>query len=510
MKLDVIDVSSWQGNIDFAKVKEAGISAVIIRCGFTGYRTSLPVTADDMFEKNYSGAIANGLAVGVYYYSCATSESKAQEEANFTLQQIKGKKITYPVYFDTEDNHDVSASGVNPHNQVTIGRDNLTALAKIFCGAIRDAGYIAGVYSSKSWLETHIDMSQLSEYECWVAQYYSQNLYSGTYQMWQYSSAGSVPGVSTNVDMNYCYKDYAATVPQQEGLVQYPLQSSSVESGFDFPSANSSNGFQYGLSLSSGQSGPPQVLAAHSGTIVLSDSDAKSGSCIVVLGYYNEAVDILTRYTGLSESSASEGNNVDRGQAIASLSQAPAKIGFETWLVPKNYRYNPADQEQYAVDPMAICRVLPGQTVSVQGKTALPYPSVEPADLAGLTDSSLQIRGEGVGIYAEPSKKYPPIASGYGRARSKLQQLCGNLQYSALKKGSADGSDWALVETCYGQFWAPVETGNSAITPTSPDNPGDCCDVIQNLAKLTAAVKKAMTDMEAIKALLPEDFGDKK
>lgn len=220
----IIDVSSWQPTIDYAKVAK-NTKGAILRCGRTGYGTAKSKEKDSCFEKHYAGFKKAGVPVGVYYYSCATSIEEAKEEAKLVLEILKGKKLEYPVYFDTEDNHDIKGAGCSPVSQYSIGKAKLTEVAKAFLETIEKAGYYVGIYASKSWLENQLDMSQLKDYDVWLAQYASKPTYKGAYGMWQYSSTGKIDGISGNVDMNWCYKDYPSII-KKAGLNGY---SSTVE-----------------------------------------------------------------------------------------------------------------------------------------------------------------------------------------------------------------------------------------------------------------------------------------
>ena len=525
MQINVIDVSSWQGNIDFAKVKSSGISAVIIRCGLTGYRTSLPVQADSMFEKNYKGATAAGLEVGVYYYSCATTVEKATEEAEFTLKQIAGKKVTYPVYFDTEDNHKTSAGGVNPQNQVTIGKTALTAIAKEFCGIIRDAGYIAGVYSSVSWLETHINMSELSEYETWAAQYYSVCQYKGPYQMWQYTGTGSVPGVSGNVDKSYCYKEYGAGAPDVPGIVQYPMQRNAISAGFDYLTYKGATKFHYAIDISRTQNQTYNVFAAHSGTVLKSEFDSDRGNYVVVSGYFNEKIDIVSRYNHLAKNAVKQGSQIKRGDVVGVQGDTgnidAQHLEFATWLVPKNYSYDPADAEKYAVDPVSVCRVMPGQVFPFVGAeshnfSALSYPRPKTDKPAGLTNMALKLTGEGIGLYVMPADNVSPLVGGKGRSRATAVKFCGNLQYKAVQSCYLSNKQWVLIETCMGSLWAPVIGGRSELVHSDSDDTGSLGETnipedSGNEAQPTAADREASPyagDCEKKIADIKSEFGD--
>ena len=193
-----IDVSKWNGKIQWSAVKNSGISYVIIRCGYRG-STEGKLIVDPRFEENIQGAIAAGLKVGVYFYSQALDEVEAVEEASMVLDQIRNYKISYPVFLDVE-----SSGGRGDR----IDKTARTAVCRAFCQTIQNAGYTAGVYSNKHWLETQIDAASLNAYKIWMAQYAASPTYKGRYDLWQYRSTGSVSGISGNVDMNISYLGY--------------------------------------------------------------------------------------------------------------------------------------------------------------------------------------------------------------------------------------------------------------------------------------------------------------
>ena len=193
-----IDVSVWNGDIDWNKVKKSGVSFVIIRTGFRGY-TEGGLFEDNRFRQNIQGATNAGLKVGVYFYSQAINEKEAIEEAKMVLNQVKGYKLTFPVFIDVEE------SGGRA-DKLTNGER--TKVINAFCQTIQKGGLKAGVYANKTWLTEKINVSALSGYKIWLAQYNDKVTYSGRYDMWQYSSKGSVPGISGNVDMNISYLGY--------------------------------------------------------------------------------------------------------------------------------------------------------------------------------------------------------------------------------------------------------------------------------------------------------------
>lgn len=193
-----IDVSKWNGTIDWNAVKNSGVSYVIIRCGYRGSSQGALIE-DPKFKSNIQGATAAGLKVGVYFFTQAVDEVEAVEEASMVLEQISGYTISYPIFLDVE------ASGGRGDK---IDKATRTAVCKAFCNTIQDAGYTAGIYANKTWLESKINTSELGAYKIWLAQYAASPTYTGRYDLWQYSSTGRVSGISGSVDLNLSYLGY--------------------------------------------------------------------------------------------------------------------------------------------------------------------------------------------------------------------------------------------------------------------------------------------------------------
>lgn len=193
-----IDVSKWNGSIDWNRVKAAGVSYVIIRVGYRG-STQGGLIDDSNFKTNIEGALAAGLKVGVYFVTQAVNDTEAVYEASMVLERIAGYRISYPVFLDVE-----TSKGRGDAIDVA----TRTSVCKTFCQTIQNAGYTAGIYANKSWLTSKIDTSQLEGYKIWVAQYYTKCTYSGSYVMWQYTKSGSIDGISGKVDLNESYLGY--------------------------------------------------------------------------------------------------------------------------------------------------------------------------------------------------------------------------------------------------------------------------------------------------------------
>ena len=195
-----IDVSQWQGTINWKKVKADGISFVFIRCSYTSLK-SFNLHTDPKFTANVTAAAAAGLKVGVYHYSGATSATEAKKEADYVLKVIKPYKgkITLPVMFDYEPGARVTA------NYKKTSKTTRTKYATTFCNAAKAAGYTSGVYCSTSWFPDYFNISSLSSYSNWDAHWATKNTYTGAYDFWQYSDAGKISGIGGSVDCNFWY-----------------------------------------------------------------------------------------------------------------------------------------------------------------------------------------------------------------------------------------------------------------------------------------------------------------
>lgn len=189
-----IDVSEFQGKIDWKKVKNSGVEFAILRCG---YGMDFLNQDDVEYERNANECERLGIPYGVYLMSYANTVEKARSEAKHVLRLIEGRKISLGVWYDIEDN---GTSGA-------INKETLTNIINTFCNTIKNAGYKVGVYANLNWLENKIEKTIKDNYDIWVAQYYSKCEYEGKYIMWQHTSSGKVNGISTNVDMNILYKD---------------------------------------------------------------------------------------------------------------------------------------------------------------------------------------------------------------------------------------------------------------------------------------------------------------
>ena len=190
VKLKGIDVSGWQGNIDFKKVKASGVEFVIVKAGYS-------TSTVDTWEINFANAKNNGLKVGAYWYSYATTIEQGVEEAKAFIKALKGKQLDFPVYLDLEE-----------ASQFSKGKAFCTQLVEAFCGELEKAGYYAGVYASTCPFTSFVDEKVREKRPAWIADYRGDCYYMGTYGIWQYDAA-YVEGVQYSCDRDLGYVDYS-------------------------------------------------------------------------------------------------------------------------------------------------------------------------------------------------------------------------------------------------------------------------------------------------------------
>lgn len=196
-----IDVSKWNGTINWSNVANSGVSFAIIRCGFRG-STEGGLFVDSMFATNIKNATNSGIKVGVYYFTQAVNEVEAVEEASAVLGLVSGYKISYPIFIDVES----AGSGARAEN---LSASERTAVIKAFCKTIANSGYTAGIYANKTWFTSKINTSELTAYKIWLAQYNTSVTYTASrYDLWQYTEKGSISGISGTVDLDRSYLGY--------------------------------------------------------------------------------------------------------------------------------------------------------------------------------------------------------------------------------------------------------------------------------------------------------------
>ena len=196
-----IDVSRFQGNIDWKKVADSGVEFAFIRVALRGTSEG-KLLVDDMFESNIKGATQNGIKVGVYIYSQALNKEEAEEEAQLVLDNIEPYKITFPVVIDIES-ADSDSARTN-----SLSSDDYELVARTFCNIIESAGYKPMIYGNVKSFTLLMDAEDIDDYGIWVAYYGTPMYYPYRFNVWQYSSTGKVDGIDGHVDLNICITDY--------------------------------------------------------------------------------------------------------------------------------------------------------------------------------------------------------------------------------------------------------------------------------------------------------------
>lgn len=192
-----IDVSEHQNNIDWAQVADSGVEFVMIRSGYRG-STEGQLYIDSYFRENIEGALANGIAVGVYFFSQATTEAEAVAEADYVIAQLKeySDRITMPVVYDWEQ------TGMDDARTVELPAERITACAEKFCSTIAQAGYTPGVYFNRHMGYYFFDFTNLSQYMLWFAGEGDYPDFHYRHNMWQYTFKGEIPGIDGEVDLD--------------------------------------------------------------------------------------------------------------------------------------------------------------------------------------------------------------------------------------------------------------------------------------------------------------------
>lgn len=192
-----IDVSYYQGKIDWKKVKRAGIDFAIIRLGYRGYQNG-SLVLDKTYKYNMEHAKQAGVKVGVYFFTQALTKKEAIEEAQFCIKNVKKYDLDYPIVIDTEAINSKSA-----RSHITeLNANQLTEVCRSFCNTVNKAGYESSIYASKSWFLYKLNLERLEGYNKWLAHYTKATDYVYDFNMWQYTSDGHVPGIKGRVDMN--------------------------------------------------------------------------------------------------------------------------------------------------------------------------------------------------------------------------------------------------------------------------------------------------------------------
>lgn len=196
-----IDVSTWQKDINYNKLKEQGIEFAIIRDGYGKNKTQ----KDNMFEKHYNGFKNACIKIGVYHYSYMTSVEGAIQEAKTCLEFIKGKEFDLPIFLDLEEKRTAN-----------LGKEKITEGALAFCNVIKDGGYQAGVYANLNWFTNYVNPYNIIENgnKIWLAEWNNKITADFNVDFWQYSSKGQIEGIAGNVDLDYEVKEEVNPEPK--------------------------------------------------------------------------------------------------------------------------------------------------------------------------------------------------------------------------------------------------------------------------------------------------------
>lgn len=202
-----IDVSEFQGEIDWYAVKASGVEFAIIRAGYRGMTQGL-LTEDSRFAQNLKDAGSAGLPLGVYFFSQAVTEHEAAAEADFVIEKLDGAELKYPVVFDWEPpspSDDLPEDSLRAHG---CSGETVTKCAAAFCKRVKEAGYIPCVYFNKNQAYNFYDLEALKEYDFWYAEYNPLPSVAYGFRTWQYSDSGTVAGIETTVDLDICMEPY--------------------------------------------------------------------------------------------------------------------------------------------------------------------------------------------------------------------------------------------------------------------------------------------------------------
>lgn len=198
-----IDVSKWQGRIDWDRVSQDDIRFAMIRIGYGS--SDGTATRDSFFERNIRRALDANIPVGVYFYTYARSRQAVKREAEWVIRELRRYlgRISYPIVIDIEDS-----------SLEDLGKRVNTDHVKEFCDALKDAGYYAMYYTYLSFLEEFLEYDRLREYDLWLADYSSDSPHRYDYGIWQYSDDGRLHGIRGHVDMNESRKNYSAIIKE--------------------------------------------------------------------------------------------------------------------------------------------------------------------------------------------------------------------------------------------------------------------------------------------------------
>lgn len=196
-----VDISKENGDVNFDKLKKAGVQFVMIKVGARGYGNG-QIALDDHFAEYMKGATEAGLNIGVYFFSQAITKEEALEEANLVYENIKDYKITYPIAFDMEKiTGDISRID-------TLTKEEKSNIALVFLQALKDVGYKGIIYGNKEWLIQQINLSTVGSFDIWLSQVGNAPDYPYKFSMWQYTQSGKIDGITGDANLDICFLNY--------------------------------------------------------------------------------------------------------------------------------------------------------------------------------------------------------------------------------------------------------------------------------------------------------------
>lgn len=469
-----IDVSHWQRTIDWNKVKKAGIEFAIIKAGGSdaGFYT------DSKWEANYKGAKAAGIPIGAYYFvgkDCVTAAAGKADAERF-LQILKGKQLEYPVYMDNEAQSASAKAGIT---EATIA----------FCETMEDAGYFVGIYGSAvSGFKERMDDTKLTPYAHWVAQYASKCSYKGDYGIWQYSSKGSVDGISGNVDMDYAYVDYPAII-RSGGFNGYTKAASDDSK----PAAAASNQRDQVISQAKAWLGKKESDGSHKEIIDVYNSHkplARGYSVTYTDAWCATFVSAVAIKCGLTDIIPTE---CGCGQMIALFQ----KLG--EWIENDAYVPSPGDVIFYDwqdsgsgdntgwPDHVGIVETVSGSTITV----------IEGNRINAVGKRTLQVNGKYIRGYGVP--KYSSGSS--GSAPVTPTKTVDELAQEVLDGKWGNGADRKERLTAAGYDYSAVQAKVNALVKKQESTPAYY--TVKSSDTLSGIAKKYGTTVSAIQKLNP-------
>ncbi len=363
-----IDVSKYQGTINWAAVKSSGIDFAMIRTGFGG--ESWSSQTDPYFATNYSNARANGIKVGAYHYSYATSVAMAQNEATLCLHILNGRQLDYPVAYDVEDK-----------SQFGLSSNTLGQIVQAFCGKMQAAGYKTVVYSYYNFYKAHLTSPLVSQYDTWIAHDTTMTDFK-PYTMWQYGQR-SVSGVSGACDVDYSFYDYSGTEKEQETPVPFPEQPSEQVFTCDTTGTYTFGSNQtYYYKITTNDTITPTASSSNPAAVSVSYAQRLSNGYLFRLTRHGFGQAVITTTAGngtsVSFTAAASGTS---NQSTPSESNNPSSGGSKTLRCDTTLPYQFGANSTYiykvystsSVRPTAVSSNSSAVTVAYDGKTSDGY-----------------------------------------------------------------------------------------------------------------------------------------